>query len=127
MYEELEVRRGLKLYLRDKDEPLGGDKPQELYNSLDSSWKVVLILTPGFLADVFSAYTMSVCLSFITLTTPNRLMLIIDKDMNIPTNIDYFLEAVNEENVYRYEINHLFADDPQLWNNIYNGITARNL
>ncbi|XP_050418326.2 toll-like receptor 5 [Patella vulgata] len=127
MYQELEVRRGLKLYLRHKDEPIGGDKPQELYNSMDSSWKVVLILTPGLLADVFSAYTMSVCLSFITLTTPNRLMLIIDKGMDIPTNIDYFLEAVNEENVYRYEINHLYDDDPQLWNNIYNGITARNL
>ncbi|KAK6165666.1 hypothetical protein SNE40_022552 [Patella caerulea] len=127
MYEELEKRRGLKLYLRDKDEPIGEDKPQELYNSMESSWKVVLILTPGFLADDFSVYAMSVCLSFITLTMPNRLMLIIDKDMDIPTNIDYFLEAANEENVYRYDINRGFDDDPQFWNNIYNGITARNL
>ncbi|KAK6165322.1 hypothetical protein SNE40_022269 [Patella caerulea] len=122
--DELEVRRGLKLYLRDRDEVLGADKPTELYNTMESSWKVVLILSPGFLASDFSLSTMSMCLSFITLTTPNRLNLIVDVNLNIPTNIDFFLESVNEENIYRYDINHVDANNPHFWNQIYHGVTA---
>ncbi|XP_055959413.1 toll-like receptor 7 isoform X2 [Patella vulgata] len=122
--DELEVRRGLKLYLRDRDEALGADKPTELYNTMESSWKVFLILTPGFLASDFSSSTMAMCLSFITLTTPNRLNLILDVNLNIPTNIDYFLESVNEENIYRYDINHMDANNPHFWNKIYHGITT---
>ncbi|KAK6165325.1 hypothetical protein SNE40_022274 [Patella caerulea] len=122
--DELEVRRGLKLYLRDRDEVLGTDKPTELYNTMESSWKVVLILSPGFLASDFSLSTMSMCLSFITLTTPNRLNLIVDVNLNIPTNIDFFLESVNEENIYRYDINHVDANNPHFWNQIYHGVTA---
>ncbi|XP_050419414.1 toll-like receptor 4 [Patella vulgata] len=123
---ELGDRRGLKLFIRDRDEIPGEDKPVELYNTMDSSWRVLLILTPGFLVSEFASTTMSMCLSFITMTTPNRLMLIMDSNMNIPTNIDFFLESVNEENIYRYGINNRGADDPRFWNNIYHGITAAN-
>ncbi|KAK6165407.1 hypothetical protein SNE40_022340 [Patella caerulea] len=123
---ELEDRRGLKLFIRHRDEIPGEDKPVELYNTMNSSWRVALILTPGFLASEFASTTMSMCLSFITMTTPNRLMLIMDSNMNIPTNIDFFLESVNEENIYRYGIINGGPDDPFFWNNIYHGITAAN-
>ncbi|KAK6181145.1 hypothetical protein SNE40_009071 [Patella caerulea] len=123
---ELELKRGLKLFIRHRDEIPGEDKPVELYNTMNSSWKVLQILTPGFLASEFASTTMSMCLSFITMTTPNRLMLIMDSNMNIPTNIDFFLESVNEENIYRYGINNGGANDPRFWNNIYHGITAAN-
>ncbi|XP_050394261.2 toll-like receptor 7 [Patella vulgata] len=125
MRAELEVR-GLKLFIRHRDEIPGKDKPVELYKTMDFSWKVVLILTPGFLASDFASTTMSIGLSFITLTTPNRLMLIMDSNVNIPTNIAFFLESVNEENIYRYDITNVFEDDPRFWNKIYHGIIAPN-
>ncbi|KAK6195125.1 hypothetical protein SNE40_000613 [Patella caerulea] len=126
MRAEMELRRGLKLFIRDRDEIPGEDKPVELYNTMNSSWRVVLILTPGFLASEFASTTMSMCLSFITLNTPNRLMLIMDSNMNIPTNIDFFLESVNEENIYRCGTINDGPDDPRFWNNIYHGVTATN-
>ncbi|KAK6194907.1 hypothetical protein SNE40_000440 [Patella caerulea] len=126
MLAELEVKRGLKLFIRDRDQIPGDDKPPELYDTMDDSWKVVVILTAGFLTSDFASTTMSMCLSFITMTTPNRLMLIMDSNVNIPTNIDFFLESVHEENIYRYDITNGGADDPRFWNNVYSGITAPN-
>ncbi|XP_050406647.1 toll-like receptor 4 [Patella vulgata] len=105
---ELETDRGIKLNLRDRDHIPGGSQAEDMLEAMRDSWKIVLILTVDFLKSDLAYFTMCNCLSFITLTTPHRLIVIIDDQLNIPTNIDFLLEAVTENNIVCVDLQQPF-------------------
>ncbi|KAK6195733.1 hypothetical protein SNE40_001096 [Patella caerulea] len=96
---EIETNRKIKLNLRDRDHLPGGSHADDILEAIRDSWKIVLILTEDFLKSDLAYFTMCNCLSAITLTTPQRLIIVIDHQMTIPTNIDFMLEAVSQRNI----------------------------
>ncbi|KAK6195133.1 hypothetical protein SNE40_000619 [Patella caerulea] len=108
---ELETNRGIELNLRDRDHIPGGSMADDLLEAMRHSWKIVLILTEEFLRSNLAYFTMCNCLSSITLTTPHRLIIIIDDQMNIPTNIDFLLEAVSEDNILYVNLQYGLTDE----------------
>ncbi|KAK6168234.1 hypothetical protein SNE40_022102 [Patella caerulea] len=101
---ELETNRKIKLNLRDRDHLPGGSRADDILEAVRDSWKIVLILTEDFLESDLAYFTMCSCLSAVTLTTPQRLIIIIDHQMRIPTNIDFLLEAVPQRNIITADI-----------------------
>ncbi|KAK6179492.1 hypothetical protein SNE40_011840 [Patella caerulea] len=101
---ELETSGKIKLNLRDRDHVPGGCLADDILEAVRDSWKVVLILTEDFLKSDLAYFTMCNCLSAITLTTPQRLIIVIDHQMRIPTNIDFLLEAVPQRNIITVDI-----------------------
>ncbi|KAK6182888.1 hypothetical protein SNE40_010471 [Patella caerulea] len=106
---ELETDRGIKLNLRDRDHIPGGSQAEDMLEAMRDSWKIVLILTVDFLKSDLAYFTMCNCLSSITLTTPHRLIVIIDDRLNIPSNIDFLLEAVTENNIVCFDLQQPFT------------------
>ncbi|KAK6195823.1 hypothetical protein SNE40_001175 [Patella caerulea] len=98
---ELETNRNIKLNLRDRDHLPGGSHADDILEAIRDSWKIVLILTEDFLKGDLAYFTMCNCLSAITLTTPQRLIIVIDHRMRIPTNIDFLLESVSQRNIVK--------------------------
>ncbi|KAK6195292.1 hypothetical protein SNE40_000753 [Patella caerulea] len=120
---ELETNRGIKLNLRDRDHLPGGSRADDLLEAIRDSWKIVLILTEDFLRSDLAYFTMCNCLSSVTLTTPNRLIVLIDHQVNITTNLDFLLEAVTEDNIL-----HVDLRDPLIiafWDRISNVIKSK--
>ncbi|XP_050396523.1 toll-like receptor 4 isoform X2 [Patella vulgata] len=120
---ELETNRGIELNLRDRDHIPGGSMADDLLEAMRHSWKIVLILTEDFLRSNLAYFTMCNCLSSITLTTPHRLIIIIDHQMNIPTNIDFLLEAVSEDNILYVNLQNGLTDE--FWEKLAKNIKSK--
>ncbi|KAK6195288.1 hypothetical protein SNE40_000749 [Patella caerulea] len=121
---ELETNRGIKLNLRDRDHLPGGSRADDLSDAIRDSWKIVLILTEEFLRSDLAYFTMCNCLSSITLTTPQRLIVLIDHQINLTANLDFLLEAVTEDNIL-----HVDLRDPltiAFWDRISHAIKLKN-
>ncbi|XP_050408757.1 toll-like receptor 4 [Patella vulgata] len=101
---ELETNRKIKLNIRDRDHLPGGSHADDILEAVRDSWKIILILTEDFLKSDLAYFTMCNCLSAMTLTTPQRLIIVIDHQMTIPTNIDFVLEAVSQRNIITADI-----------------------
>ncbi|KAK6195291.1 hypothetical protein SNE40_000752 [Patella caerulea] len=121
---ELETNRGIKLNLRDRDHLPGGSRADDLSDAIRDSWKIVLILTEEFLRSDLAYFTMCNCLSSIRLTTPQRLIVLIDHQINLTANLDFLLEAVTEDNIL-----HVDLRDPltiAFWDRISHAIKLKN-
>ncbi|XP_050409343.1 toll-like receptor 4 [Patella vulgata] len=101
---ELETNRKIKLNLRDRDHLPGGSHADDILEAVRDSWKIVLILTEDFLKSDLAYFTMCNCLSAITLTTPQRLIIVIDHQLRIPANVDFLIEAVSQRNIITADI-----------------------
>ncbi|ESO94955.1 hypothetical protein LOTGIDRAFT_160709 [Lottia gigantea] len=99
MVENVEKQFALKFYIPHRDQLFGLCKEEDITESCKNSWKLVLILTQEFMDEPLAYFTLSSCLTSITLTTPNRLILIMDSKLNILPNIEFFLGSVSESNV----------------------------
>ncbi|XP_050390027.2 toll-like receptor 4 [Patella vulgata] len=120
---ELETNRGIKLNLRDRDHIPGGSQADDLLEAIRDSWKIVLILTEEFLRSDLAYFAMCNCLSSVTLTTPQRLIVLIDHQTNITANLDFLLEAVNEDSILYVDLQHPLTI--AFWDRISNVIKSK--
>ncbi|XP_050410861.1 toll-like receptor 4 isoform X2 [Patella vulgata] len=120
---ELETNRGIKLNLRDRDHLPGGSRADDLLEAIRDSWKIVLILTEDFLRSDLAYFAMCNCLSSITLTTPQRLIVLIDHQIHLTANLDFLLEAVTEDNILYVDLRHPLSI--AFWDKISNVIKSK--
>ncbi|XP_050410758.2 toll-like receptor 4 [Patella vulgata] len=120
---ELETNRGIKLNLRDRDHLPGGSRADDLLEAIRDSWKIVLILTEDFLRSDLAYFAMCNCLSSITLTTPQRLIVLIDHQIHLTANLDFLLEAVTEDNILYVDLQHPLSI--AFWDKISNVIKSK--
>ncbi|KAK6195298.1 hypothetical protein SNE40_000758 [Patella caerulea] len=120
---ELETNRGIKLNLRDRDHLPGGSRADDLLDAIRDSWKIVLILTEDFLRSDLAYFTMCNCLSSVTLTTPQRLIVLIDHQINLTANLDFFLETVTEDSILYVDLRYPLT--VAFWERISNTIKSK--
>ncbi|XP_046565407.1 toll-like receptor 4 [Haliotis rubra] len=99
----LEDTHGLRLILPERDFLLGGFVADHVVESINKSWKTILVVSDDFLDDPWSYFIMKSTTYYVSNMNPNRLILMVLGDVNRGQLPDLLLSVTAEEDIIQMD------------------------
>ncbi|XP_046346246.1 toll-like receptor 4 isoform X2 [Haliotis rufescens] len=119
----LEERHELRLILPDRDFLPGSFVADNVVESINKSWKTVLVVSDDFLGDPWSYFIMKSTTYYISNMNPNRVILLLVGDVNHGRLPELLLNVTAEEDII--EMEELPDPNSAVWLRIRDRILAK--
>ncbi|XP_071078590.1 toll-like receptor 4 [Haliotis cracherodii] len=93
---------------------------KHVVDSVNDSWKTVLVVTENFLDDDWSYFTMQIAANAVTSTNPSRVILLLIGRINEALLPDFLLSVVSEDNIFH--LKNIPDEESEEWTHIQNRI-----
>ncbi|XP_067681566.1 toll-like receptor 4 [Haliotis asinina] len=93
---------------------------KHVVDSVNASWKTVLVVTENFLEDDWSYFTMQIAANAVTNTNPNRVILLLIGRINGALIPEFLLSVVSENNIFH--LSNIPDEECEVWTHIKNRI-----
>ncbi|XP_046559821.1 toll-like receptor 4 [Haliotis rubra] len=93
---------------------------KHVVDSVNASWKTVLVVTENFLEDDWSYFTMQIAANAVTNTNPNRVILLLIGRINEALLPEFLLSLVSENNIFH--LSNIPDEECEEWTHIKNRI-----
>ncbi|XP_067676110.1 toll-like receptor 4 [Haliotis asinina] len=119
----LENINGLRLILPERDFLPGGFVADHVVDSINKSWKTILVVSDEFLDDPWSYFIMKSTTYYISNMNPNRLILILLGDVNRGRLPELLLSVTAEEDII--QMDGLQDHNNKVWLSVRDRILAK--